>query len=566
MEFFETITLPKFHIAATLGFLLAASLAAGLLGELFRLPKVTSYLLVGILFGPALHWVPHDQVEQLKPLLKLAMGLVLFQLGSHFPISQVKAISKRLLTLSGGELGLTFLLVTSGVFAVSGNLPMALLLGTLALATAPATTLLVLKETQSEGPVTELASGLVAVNNFASIVLFELIFVAIAFVNGGHEMSVLDEVGLVIRDVIGSLALGGLMGFAISYSCGFIKTNHWLVLLVAINSILLGLCESYGLSYMLAFLTMGFVVVNTSELSYQISAEINRLTGLLIVTFFVIHGTEMDLEAFAKSGLLGTVYIITRCAGKYFGIRGAAVVAKETSDVKNWLGSTLLAQAGAAIALSEIVVKRDPELGKEIQNIIIGTVVFFELIGPLLIRQSVLRAGEVPVTQAIRHQSTTWREQLQGIWDRLRVSTTEMFDAENEPQERTVEQIMRPHVHPIKDAASFDEVLSFIEHSHDDTYPVVDKENVLQGIIRYRELSSAMFDPEVNLLIRANDMAVECWLFLHPDQTASDAVEAFRKGTDDCIPVVSREKPHQFLGVIRRRDVTRLLARKLGST
>lgn len=556
--------IPDLHIAATLGILLAAALLVGVFGELLRLPKVTAYLGVGILFGPAvLDIVPHEQIHELDPLLKFAMGLVLFQLGCQFPKARLLALKSRLVPLSIGELLLTFVVVAVSIWLASGEPAKGLLLGALALATAPATTLLVLRETKSEGPVTDLAGGLVAANNFASIVVFEVIFVGFQLLQGDLDRSVSLEFLYLVRDIGGSLALGALMGFVISFACALMKPARWIVLLVAVNALVLGFCETFKIPYMLSFLAMGFVVVNTSNLTRQIQSELNRLTSLLTVAFFVIHGAELNLAAFAQAGVIGAVYIIARCVGKYLGIFAAASFIKEPADVRNWLGAALLAQAGAAIALSAVAAQRNPEMGKEIQTIILGTVVFFELVGPVLIRQSVLRAGEVPVVEAVRHTSNTPIQQLGSVWDQMRRYVGRFFGRKTETTDLTVRQLMRSHVRPIQQAATFDDVLKFVETTHDDTYPVVDEKNVLIGIIRYRELSRALFDPAVSKLIRADDMVIGAQTVLNPEQSADDAMKAFRSTTDDCIPVVSAESPPEFLGIVRRRDVTRLLASQL---
>ena len=161
------------NVTWTLGLLLVAALLAGGLSEFLRLPKVTAYLLAGVVLGPSvLNWIPEDHVTRIEPLTKLAIALVLFHLGLQFPMVRVRRIFWRVLRLSSGELGLTFVLVVAGVFVLDGSWPIALMLGALALATAPATTILMLKEMESEGPVTEYTGALVAMNNLGADLTF----------------------------------------------------------------------------------------------------------------------------------------------------------------------------------------------------------------------------------------------------------------------------------------------------------------------------------------------------------------------------------------------------------
>ncbi len=230
--------------------------------------------------------------------------------------------------------------------------------------------------------------------------------------------------------------------------------------------------------------------------------------------------------------------------------------------MRRWLGVTLVSQAGAAIALSAIAAQRDPELGRYLQTIILGTVPLFEIMGPILIRQAVLRAGEVPLAYAIPHAGADLGGQLRIVWNRLALAFG--FDPwrRQSDADLTVEHIMRKNIHPLLDSFTFDEVLAFIEHSRDNTYPVVNANRELIGIIRYRELSQALVDRSLGPLVRASDIATSVGKVLHADDPIQQVGKFFKTGKDDCLPVITREEPHQLLGIVRRRDVLRLLIRR----
>ncbi|MFW6125060.1 MAG: cation:proton antiporter, partial [Pirellulales bacterium] len=370
----------------TLGLLLGAAILAGGLGQMLRLPKVTSYLLVGVLIGPSLFdWIPHQHLQQLEPLTKLAIALVLFNLGCHFPLARARRILRRSARLSIGEMGGTFVLVLLGLLVLGERVDAAILLGVLAIATAPATTILMLKETGSEGAVTEYASALVAINNLVCIVLFEVLFVAIHFLGGKLDQSLGFELWQLSVDLFGSTALGVVGGLAVGFFFGLVDDSRRLILLAALQIFLLGVCLVAGLPYLLTFLAMGVTVANCSYHTPHILAELDRLTGVLCVVFFVTHGAELDLHKLWEAGAIGAGYIGFRLAGKYLGTYAAARAGREEPAVRQWLGLTLLAQAGAAIALAAIAAERDPQLGGHIQTVILGTVVVFELLGPILI-------------------------------------------------------------------------------------------------------------------------------------------------------------------------------------
>ncbi len=437
---------PDWYLALTVGLLLGAAMLAGLVARALHLPRVTAYLLVGLALGPhtpllglaewaaarlgytislAGNHIPQAHLAYLEPVGKFAIALVLFNMGVHFPLSRFRRIIRRLLPMSLGELGATMLLVTGGLcllglFNSDSGLTWqsGVLFGALALATAPATTVLVLKEGRSEGPLTEFTTGLVALNNLASIVVFELLFVLVHAARGA-DVSIGVEYLELSRDLAVAALLGMIAGLVVSFFCGIFPSTGWLVLLTAVLAPLMAVCELLHVPYLLTFLMMGATVASTSDLANEISETLDRLTGLLCVVFFVIHGAAMDLGKLWAAGSVGVAYIALRCAGKYFGTYFTANAHRDGPQVKRWLGSALLSQAGAAIALSAIAADRDKALGQQLQGIILGTVVFFEIVGPILVRTAILRAGEVPVADAILHTTTSPLEQLRSMAFRL---------------------------------------------------------------------------------------------------------------------------------------------------
>lgn len=560
-----------------LGLLLMAALAAGGMAGYVRLPKVTAYLLMGVVMGlfvvhegetpGPMGWIPAGAIQFFEPLAKLAISLVLFNLGCHFPLARVRRIFRRVLRLSVGELTATFLFVGVGLIVLGASWKMALLLGALALATAPATTILVLKEAESEGPVTEYTNSLVAINNLVSIVLFELLFLVILFLEGSLNVPATVQLGQLAQDLAGSLLLGVAAGLVVSYAYTLVAEDRGLVLLLAVILLALAICEIRGMPYLLTFLAMGATVANASDQTRAVLAELDRLTGLLCVVFFVSHGAELQVGMLGAAGMIGVGYIVLRFLGKYVGTRIAARTVHEEPAVQRWLGTTLVAQAGAAIALSDIAVTRTEGLGGsveamagEVQTVILGTVVVFELVGPILIRQSVLQAGEVPLAKAIRRSPYSLIDPLRSIGNRLLLAFGRNPWKDRSPQDITVKEMMRKNVKGVPQAATFSEVVDQIEHNRHDTYPVVGLGGELVGVIRYRELSSAMFDPSLGNLVRAADITTPAGWVLHVDDPVSRAYELLQKSKDDCIPVVAQEEPFQLLGLVRRRDVLRLLA------
>ncbi|QDU99057.1 cation:proton antiporter domain-containing protein [Lignipirellula cremea] len=578
---------PDWYLALTVGLLLGAALIAGLVAQKLHLPRVTAYLLVGLALGPhtpllaLLEWlaaqvgytvslagnhIPEEHLHYLEPVGKFAIALVLFKMGCHFPLTRFRRIVKRMLPISLGELGATMFLVTAGMGLLAWLDPSnsltwqtVVLFGALALATAPATTVLVLEESRSEGPLTEFTTGLVAMNNLASIIVFEALFVIVHATRGAEISIGLEYLELTYNLALATL-LGVLAGLTVSFLCGILPATRWLVLLTTVIAPLMAVCELLPVPYLLTFLAMGATVASTSDVADEISETLERLTGLMCVVFFVIHGAAMDLGRLWDVGLVGVSYIALRCLGKYFGVFFTTNAHRDGPQVKKWLGSALLSQAGAAIALSAIAVNRDEELGLQLQTIILGTVVFFEIVGPILVRTAVLQAGEVPVADAIFHTTSSPLEQLRNMTFRM-LQACGVNPLQGSPADALdVNRVTRRNVKALLASARFDAVLDHIEGSHDNTYPVVNDNNELIGIIRYGDVRDVIFESNLKELVTAEDLAVPVKKVLSQNDTLGEAWSLLKEGRADCVPVVTVASPHQYVGVVRRRDLLRLLS------
>ncbi len=564
------------HAGLTLGLLLGAALLGGMVAERLRLPKVTAYLVVGLLMGPhtvaslpawllqyipprlqTLAIIPEVHLTFLDPMAKFAMALVLFNMGCSFAVRHIRTHWKSIVRLSAGELSLTFLLVGAGLMLLGESWSSAILFGALALATAPATTVLVFKESQSEGPITRYANTLVALNNVVAIVLFEVLLVAVLALHGRSESPVMVSLARLLLDLFSSVALGVLAGLVVALASAFLSRSRWLVMLVSVSTVVLGICHQVELPYLLTFLIMGTTVANTSSRAKDIVAQMDQFTGLLCVVFFVIHGTEMDVTALLAAGTIGLGYIMLRTAGKYFGIYLVAT-ASEGEAVKHWLGATILSQAGAAIALAAIAAERYPELGGHLQVIILGTVIVFEIGGPIMIRQAVMRTGEVPLDVAIHHSDTTLSDELNSLWTRLMMAVGVDSWRSCALESITVEELMRRDVRGIPASATYRRVVDFIERSHDNMLPVIDEDGSVVGMISYSDLRDEHFDPGLGPLVRATDLVMTSFPLLHPDESAMHAWREFKQSNADCLPVVTRDRPYRLLGILRRRDLQQL--------
>lgn len=549
-----------------IGLILGIALIIGILAETVRIPDVTAFLVTGLALGPhGLKLLSVEDIHLFEPLARAAMALVVFEIGCQFNVRRIRPRIRRICTMSAADILVTATLVAIGVAILAGvDYRVAIMLGILAIETAPATTMLVLQEAESEGPVSEAAVSLLVFNNLACLFFFELVLTGFLFLRGADatSSSLSLELLLFLRDVLGSVLLGVAAAFVLTYLVRLVDKHHWFGLLVAVTVATLGFAAHYEIPYLLTFLAMGATVTNLIDEAGALVTEVKHLTGLLCVIFFVTHGAEMDPGALLRAGGLGVAYIALRAAGKYTGARLGARLAGGDSNLRNWLGFVLLAQAGTSLVLVAIAAERTagvPELEPVVataKTVILGAVVVFELAGPLLIRFAVVRAGEVPVAHAIRHVTTSPVDELRALTRKvlellgLRKRTILAADI-------PVHELMRRTFYKLSVSASFDDIVRALQESHQDTFPVVDNQNRLIGLIRYDDLKDVLFDPALGELVRADDLAVTAPLVLRPDTRLRDIWTRLSNVKDDVIPVVNEEGV--LVGILRPRDVFRLV-------
>ncbi len=229
---------PQWDLTLVLGIALASALVGGLIANGIRLPKVTAYLLIGLLLGPQVFGVIRkEEIHSLDVISKLAMALVLFNIGCHFAVRSFRRIFKRTMGLSAGELLATFGIVSVGLLCLGQPWQLALMLGVLALATAPATTVLVLKENRAEGPITEYATMMVVLNNLVTLFAFEALLFTIHLSTDRLQFPIEQEIGYFARDFLGAIGLGLLAGAIVSYATPLVGMGRLFVLLIAVSTL-----------------------------------------------------------------------------------------------------------------------------------------------------------------------------------------------------------------------------------------------------------------------------------------------------------------------------------------
>lgn len=401
---------------------LAAALVGGLMfsrvTKLLHLPAVTAYLVAGLILGPfflgalnvpGLGFNSLEQVEDLSIITQVALGFIAFTIGNEFRLSQLKAMGHSAIIIGILQAVMTTIvvdIVLVGLHLLAPGLisiPCAITLGAIASATAPAATLMVVRQYKADGPLTRLLMLVVAIDDAVGLLLFSLSFgIATALTNGlgGRATMIIEPV----VEIVLSLGLGCVMGWLLNWVEQFFHSrSKRMTISVAFVLLTVGLSMlefhigpvHCCFSLLLVCMMTGTIFCNICDTSEELMDRIDAWTTPLNVLFFVISGAELDLEILSHpvTILVGVVYIIARSAGKYYGAMFSCALTKQTKLITDNLGITLLPQAGVALGMA-LTAAALPD-GALARNVVLFAVLVYELVGPALTKRSLLAVGEI---------------------------------------------------------------------------------------------------------------------------------------------------------------------------
>lgn len=378
-----------------LGILLLIGWTAHAVGTHVHVPRVTLLLLFGLFLGPSfLDVVPDEIADWFPHLAHLALAMVGFLLGESFVGRELKESGRVVMYASIGETIGAAVLVFLVCILAGLSVPVSLLLAGIAPASAPAATLDVIRESHAKGPLSRAVIGVVAINDAWSVILFSVLMVIALGMSGAMDSNGVLLAGL--WDVGGAVILGILVGIPMSWVTGRVKEGEP-TLVEAAGFVFLcgGLALYLGVSYLIACMVLGAVVANLARHHTRPFREIEGASDPFLVIFFVLAGYECDLEALASFGLLLFLYVVARTAGMVIGGGLGAWLAHAPSMVQKRIGWCLLPKAGVSLGLALLVAERMPEVGELVLPLVIGTTMVFEVIGPLVTRWHLQKAGEL---------------------------------------------------------------------------------------------------------------------------------------------------------------------------
>lgn len=403
---------------------IAIALSAGLLMSRvvkpLKLPAVTGYLVAGILIGPyvlgqlglsGIGFVNHTEVSSLSVMNDMALGFIAFAIGDEFRLSQLKHTGKQATIIGILQAVITTVVVDAaliGLHFVLGEdkLPLstAIILGAIASATAPAATLMVVRQYKAKGKLTNLLLPIVALDDAVGLIIFAISFgVAKTLVSG--ETNLVSILVDPLIEIIASLIAGAIIGYILAWAERFFKSNSKRQALV-VTAIFFAVAISktkhqfgpvhLGFSPLLVCMMLGTIFCNVCDFSAELMEKTDKWTAPLFILFFVLSGAELEFSVFSDPAVIGIgiAYIIFRSLGKYFGARWGADLSKCEPNIKKYLGITLLPQAGVALGMS-ITAMELGETGIMIRNIVLFGVLIYELFGPLMTKNALMKAGDI---------------------------------------------------------------------------------------------------------------------------------------------------------------------------
>ena len=417
------------NILLTVSFALLAGLLMTRIFKPVNLPAVTAYLIAGVLIGPyclgalginSIGFNTMDQVSGLALISQISLGFIAFSIGSEFKLAELKKIGKQAFAIGIFQALAATIVVDAALYVVhlimpdKLSLPQLITLGAIATATAPAATLMVVRQYKAKGPLTNLLLPIVALDDAVGLIVFAICFgIAKTLISG-----TVDLISIFVNpllEIVCSLILGAVMGMVLTHLENFFNSNtNRLNMTIALVAFTTGLSSlkfeigpfHIGFSSLLVCMMLGTVFCNLCPLADDMMEASDKWTSPLFALFFVISGAELELEVFKDVAIvgIGVVYILFRCLGKYTGTYISAKATACDKNTCNYLRITLFPQAGVALGMCATAMQLG-EAGNLIRNITLFAVLIYEIFGPLLTKWALTQAGDiVPKSEEVRNR------------------------------------------------------------------------------------------------------------------------------------------------------------------
>ena len=396
-----------------IGVLLIAGYAAGRVSERFRLPKVTGYMLIGMVLSPSVtNLLPVSFIEHTGPITHLALAVIAFMIGGSLKFETIKKLEKSIFCIMFSASEMTFLVVTLGLvlllpyslserFAAGGGNTLfetALFLGAIGAATAPAAVLAVVHQYRAKGPLTTTLLGVVATDDAIALINFSLALAVVAFLNGNGTDTLLSALQAPLVSIGVSVLAGAGVGWLQGQHINRIsQESNLLISTFGLLLLLYAAMEHFAWDALLACMSYGLVLTNTVRKGTEVFRMIqHHFEEIIFVLFFIISGATIELLVVAEVWPVALLYVVLRMVGKTVGSRIGAEMVGAPETVRNYIGLAQMPQAGVAIGLA-LTLFHDAAFGYVgviVLNTVIAATMINEIIGPLLLKYVLIKSGE----------------------------------------------------------------------------------------------------------------------------------------------------------------------------
>jgi len=395
------------NLILALGIILGAGSIASLVSRKVGLPSITGYIIVGMLLGPSVGGViPAETVGDLDTITSITLGVVAYLIGGSLRLDSLRGLGKSVAWITILQsLGAAILVTAVMALAVGAirpeapfwqfSFPLAMIVGAISSATAPAATMAIVRELRAKGPLTTTLLAVVALDDGVAVVAYAVaagVCTPLVAMNGG--ISLHDMVAVPVLEILESIGLGLAMSVGPVYFGRLVRSREGRLALV-FGTVMLcsGLAIRLGLSLIMANMMLGFVVVNVLRRTDE-PGVLGDMETILYTLFFVLAGLHFDLAVLSTAGILALIIVVARCVGKYGGTVLGATVSQATRSMKRYLGLALLPEAGVTIGLALLAADRFPSFGGLMLNAVLAATIVNELVAPPLARYAIVKAGE----------------------------------------------------------------------------------------------------------------------------------------------------------------------------
>lgn len=377
---------------------LLVGILGGRLARRFNLPNVSGYLVAGLFIGPSFFNLITDQdVQSFSIINEIALAAIAFSIGSEFQLKDILKVGKNILIITLGEaIGAMALVFFVTHYIFDQSFVFSIIIASMSAATAPAATIMVIKQYKANGPLTRTILPVVAIDDAIGIMAFGIAMSVAKLSLGATDASLLQMISSPLIEIIGSLILGFILGFILTYVANRANNQEELLAMVLASiAASTGIANILGLSPLLTCMMLGATLVNLMHNSKRVFSIMNDFTPPIYLLFFTLAGAGLHLGILSSVGALGVGYILARGGGKIIGAALSAKAVNAEDSVVKYLGLSLLPQGGVSIGLSMIVKQQLPQFSEAITTVILFSVLVYETSGPILAKIAIQKAGEI---------------------------------------------------------------------------------------------------------------------------------------------------------------------------